>query len=171
MRPDLLEAEMAGGDRSTRTRRAAAVFRLLADPERSPVLAAIGMGDVVRTACEDTMRRIREDMAKRRADAADTFELAFGRLPRNLNELVDQLEPAELRKRADLCGRFGVELYEFLTARGEIAVSRVQESAETAYQNGKLDVGTVGMRFAVAAAEDIRALAQRIADKPDNADR
>lgn len=156
----------ADGDRSTRDR-TSAVLRLLADPDRSPVFAAIGAGDVIRSAAADTVRNVREDMRQRRNDAADTFTLAFGRLPRNLDEFVHQLGPAELRKRAEHCGRFGLELYEFLAARGEIAVDKVQSELEVPYQDRKLDVGTVGVRLAVAAAEDLRTLASRLLDRTD----
>lgn len=154
----------AQNDRSA-TGRATAMLRLLADPDRSPVFAAIGAGDVLRSAAADTVRKVGEDMKQRRDDAAETFDLAFGRLPRNITELVHQLTPAELRRRAEHCGRFGLDLYDFLAARGEIAVSKAQPDPESAAGTGTLDLGAVSVRLAVAAAEDIRTLATRLLDK------
>lgn len=149
---------------------ASAVLRVFADRDRSPVFAAIGVGDVLRSAALDTVRKVRADMRHRRDDAADTFNLAFGELPRNLDDLVHQVTPAELRKRAEHCRRFGLDLYEFLSARGEIAASKVQSDPDSGAGNGKLDLGVVGVRLAAAAADDIQRLAARLLQRSADAD-
>lgn len=144
---------------------AGAVLRVFADRDRSPVFAAIGVGDVVRSAALDTVHKVLEDIRHRRDDAADTVNLAFGELPRNLDDLLRQATPAELRKRAEHCRRFGLDLYEFLSARGEIAASKVQGDPDSGADNGKLDLGVVGVRLAAAAADDIQRLASRMLER------
>ena len=90
---------------------------------RQPLLAALGAGDLAAQAVKDTLVRIRTELDKR-------AESARADLPSDLNELREQLEPGELRKRLDAYTQSAVKLYDYLAERGEGALERIQSQPQ-----------------------------------------
>lgn len=76
---------------------------------RTPLLAALGAGDVAARAVLDTLNRLREQADSARA------------------ELVT--DPAELRKRFDEYAQSAARLYGYLADRGEETLSRIRAAA------------------------------------------
>ncbi|GAA2818885.1 hypothetical protein [Saccharopolyspora taberi] len=122
---------------------------------RQPLLAALGAGDLAAQAVKDALGRIRTELDKR-------AESARADLPSDLNELREQLDPAELRKRLDAYTQSAVKLYDYLAERGEGALERIQaqqpvQRARTQAETAQEKVGEV--------VEDVRDLADDVLGK------
>lgn len=77
---------------------------------RTPLLAALGAGDVAARALLDTLNRLREQADSARAELAN--------------------DPAELRKRLDEYAQSAARLYGYLAERGEETLSRIRAAQQ-----------------------------------------
>ncbi|MDA3627464.1 hypothetical protein OU415_18625 [Saccharopolyspora sp. WRP15-2] len=90
---------------------------------RTPLLAALGAGDLAAQALLDAVSKVRSQLNER-------AEAARQELPNDLNELRGKLDPAELRKRVDAYSQTAKQLYDYLAERGEEALGRLQDQPQ-----------------------------------------
>ncbi|MGW1677138.1 hypothetical protein [Saccharopolyspora sp. NPDC002376] len=90
---------------------------------RTPLLAALGAGDLAAQALLDAVNKVRSQLNER-------AEAARQELPNDLNELRGKLDPAELRKRIDAYSQTAKQLYDYLAERGEEALGRLQDQPQ-----------------------------------------
>ncbi|GAB2757701.1 hypothetical protein GCM10027174_37390 [Salinifilum aidingensis] len=118
---------------------AAQTLGSVAQQARTPLLAALGAGDLAAQALLERLEKVRAQLSERAESARQD-------LPNDLDELRGKLEPAELRKLADQYAQSARQLYGYLADRGEEALDRLQteprvqqvrERVETA--QGKID--------------------------------
>ncbi|QUH05329.1 hypothetical protein HUO13_35180 [Saccharopolyspora erythraea] len=115
---------------------AAHAFGGAVEHARQPLLAALGAGDLAAHAVIDTLTRIRTELG-------DRAESARADLPTDFNELREQLDPAELRKRVDAYTQSAVKLYDYLAERGEGALERLQPQVQQARKQAESAQGRV----------------------------
>lgn len=111
----------------------------LAQQARTPLLAALGAGDIAAQSVLERLEKVRTQLSER-------AETARHELPNDLDELREKLDPAELRKFVDQYTHSALQLYSYLADRGEETLDRMQaeprvqqvrERVETA--QGKID--------------------------------
>ncbi|PKW13063.1 hypothetical protein [Saccharopolyspora spinosa] len=90
---------------------------------RTPLLAALGAGDLAAHALLEAVNKVRSQLN-------DRAEAARQELPGDLGELRDKLDPAELRKRVDAYSQTAKQLYEYLAERGEETLHRLQDQPQ-----------------------------------------
>ncbi|GAA0505548.1 hypothetical protein [Saccharopolyspora thermophila] len=96
---------------------AAQTFAEAVEQARTPLLAALGAGDLAAQALLDAVNKVRTQLNERS-------------VPADLTELRDRLDPAELRKRFDAYGQSARQLYDYLAERGEQTLHRLQEKPQ-----------------------------------------
>jgi len=120
-----------------------------------PLFATVGAGDALFTAAVDALgqvrelagtvpsdvEKLREQLAKLPADAAEQFTELRGRLalpdvPKDLTELRALLTTEELRKTADTYLKSALEYYGELATRGEATVERLRADERVAQAEG-----------------------------------
>ncbi|MCI2421155.1 hypothetical protein MOQ72_27295 [Saccharopolyspora sp. K220] len=94
-----------------------------AEQARTPLLAALGAGDVAAHAVVEAVNKIRTQLGER-------AESARHDLPADFNELRDKFDPAELRKRVDAYSQSAKQLYDYLAERGEETLHRLQDQPQ-----------------------------------------
>ncbi|GAB2656327.1 membrane protein [Saccharopolyspora gloriosae] len=90
-----------------------------AEQARTPLLAALGAGDLAAQTIADTLSKLRG----RLNEGAESARTGVNELPHDLKERFD---PAELRKRVDAYTQSAVQLYGYLADRGETTFERIQ---------------------------------------------
>ncbi|RKT84893.1 heparin binding hemagglutinin HbhA [Saccharopolyspora antimicrobica] len=90
---------------------------------RTPLLAALGAGDLAAQALLEAVNKVRSQLNER-------AEAARQELPSDLDELRGKLDPAELRKRVDAYSQTAKQLYDFLAERGEETLHRLQDQPQ-----------------------------------------
>ncbi|MDA3649122.1 hypothetical protein LZ318_15270 [Saccharopolyspora indica] len=90
---------------------------------RTPLLAALGAGDLAAQALLEAVNKVRSQLNER-------AEAARQELPNDLDELRGKLDPAELRKRVDAYSQTAKQLYDFLAERGEETLHRLQDQPQ-----------------------------------------
>ncbi|MER7080283.1 heparin binding hemagglutinin HbhA [Saccharopolyspora kobensis] len=90
---------------------------------RTPLLAALGAGDLAAQALLEAVNKVRTQLNER-------AEAARQELPSDLEELRGKLDPAELRKRVDAYSQTAKQLYDFLAERGEETLHRLQDQPQ-----------------------------------------
>ncbi|MER6991785.1 hypothetical protein ABT337_25965 [Saccharopolyspora hirsuta] len=90
---------------------------------RTPLLAALGAGDLAAQALLEAVNKVRTQLNER-------AEAARQELPNDLDELRGKLDPAELRKRVDAYTQTAKQLYDYLAERGEEALHRLQDQPQ-----------------------------------------
>lgn len=90
---------------------------------RTPLLAALGAGDLAAQALLEAVNKVRSQLNER-------AEAARHELPNDLDELRGKLDPAELRKRVDAYSQTARQLYDFLAERGEETLHRLQDQPQ-----------------------------------------
>ncbi|GGI92743.1 hypothetical protein GCM10011581_32420 [Saccharopolyspora subtropica] len=96
---------------------AAQTFAEAVEQARTPLLAALGAGDLAAQALLDAVNKVRTQLNERS-------------VPADLTELRDRLDPAELRKRFDAYGQSARQFYDYLAERGEQTLHRLQEKPQ-----------------------------------------
>lgn len=114
---------------------------------RTPLLAALGAGDLAAHAVADTVNKVREQLNER----AEAARASANDLPGDLDELRDRIDPSELRRRVDAYTRSAVQLYGYLADRGEETLDRLQTQDQV--QRAWSQVGTAGDRVEDAVGE------------------
>ncbi|GLZ38259.1 hypothetical protein [Actinokineospora sp. NBRC 105648] len=127
---------------------AAAVVNTAIEQARTPLLAALGAGDLAAKAVLDAVTK-----AKTRAEATR------GELPTDISSLREKLDPAELRKLVDEYTAAAVKLYQKLAEQGEDALGKLRaqpqvKKLEEAIEAAQERVGDV--------AGDARTLAEDV---------
>ena len=124
---------------------------------RTPLLAALGAGDLAAKAVIEALNKAREraESAKTAAESADLKK-----------DLRDRLDPAELRKVVDAYTQSALNLYQFLAQHGEEALEKLktQPGLQKALHQVEEAVGTAQKRTEAAAA-DARVLADDVLGK------
>jgi heparin binding hemagglutinin HbhA len=124
---------------------------------RTPLLAALGAGDLAAKAVIEALNKAREraESAKSAAEAADLKK-----------DLRDRLDPAELRKVVDAYTQSALNLYQFLAQHGEEALEKLktQPGLQKALHQVEEAVETAQKRTGAAAA-DARVLADDVLGK------
>lgn len=93
---------------------------------RTPLMAALGAGDLA----AQTMREALENVRTRLAERAESAKTGVNELPNDLGELRGKLDPAELRKRIDDYTRSAQHLYSSLADRGENTFDRLRSQPQ-----------------------------------------
>lgn len=146
-----------GAGTSTREQAAEALSGA-AEQARTPLLAALGAGDLAARTVLDAVHKVRTEINERTESARS----GTGDLPGDLNELRERLDPAELRKQVDQCAKSAVELYGYLADRGQDALGRLQ--AQPPVDRARSQAGTAQGRAAEAVGE-VRDLADDVLGK------
>ncbi|KOX13101.1 membrane protein [Saccharothrix sp. NRRL B-16348] len=124
---------------------------------RTPLLAALGAGDLAAKAVIEALNKAREraESAKTAAESADLKK-----------DLRDRLDPAELRKVVDAYTQSALNLYQFFAQHGEEALEKLktQPGLQKALHQVEEAVGTAQKRTEAAAA-DARVLADDVLGK------
>ena len=97
-------------DKKTNTNDRNQFFGEAAELARTPLLAAIGAGDLAARAVVESLTKLREQVNER-TEAARTD------LPRDFGQLRERLDPAELRKRVDSYAESARQLIDYLAGR------------------------------------------------------
>ncbi|MEV0676634.1 hypothetical protein AB0I60_08920 [Actinosynnema sp. NPDC050436] len=123
---------------------------------RTPLLAALGAGDLAAKAVVEALNKTKE-----RAEAAKTA--AEGT---DLKDLRDKFEPAELRRIVDAYTQSALNLYQYLAEHGQEALDRLksQPQVQKALSEVEAAVETAQKRTG-AAASDARDLADDVLGK------
>lgn len=122
---------------------------------RTPLMAALGAGDLAAHAVADTVKQVRQQLN----DSAESARAGVGDLPGDLTGLRSKLTSAELRKLVDTYTNSAVRIYGYLADRGENAFGRLQEQPQV--QRAVNQVGTAQERFE-GAVGDARGLADDV---------
>ncbi|MBP2475960.1 heparin binding hemagglutinin HbhA [Crossiella equi] len=108
------------------TEQAATVFNTAIEQARTPLLAALGAGDLAAKAVVDALSKVRET-ANERAESAKT---AVDSLPAELEGLRSKLDPAEVRKLVDAYTQAAMQLYGYLAERGESTLDKLRSNPQ-----------------------------------------
>ncbi|GAA1345531.1 hypothetical protein [Saccharothrix algeriensis] len=123
---------------------------------RTPLLAALGAGDLAAKAVVEALNKAREraEAARSAAESAD------------LKDLRDRFDPAELRKVVDAYTQSALNLYQFLAEHGQEALDKLksQPHVQKALHQVEEAVETAQKRTE-AAAGDARDLADDVLGK------
>lgn len=123
---------------------------------RTPLLAALGAGDLAAKAVVEALNKAREraESAKQAAESTD------------FTGLKDRFDPAELRKVVDAYTQSALNLYQFLAQHGEEALEKLktQPQLQKALHQVEEAVETAQKRTGAAAA-DARVLADDVLGK------
>jgi heparin binding hemagglutinin HbhA len=101
---------------------AAATFAALLEQAKTPLLAALGAGDLAGKALSDALTKARTQVNER-AEAART---AVDELP----GLREKLDPSELRKLLDTYTTAASNLYSYLAEHGEETLEKLREQPQ-----------------------------------------
>ncbi|MFC0439561.1 hypothetical protein [Kutzneria buriramensis] len=101
---------------------AAATFAALLEQAKTPLLAALGAGDLAGKALSDALTKARTQVNER-AEAART---AVDELP----GLREKLDPSELRKLLDTYTTAASNLYTYLAEHGEETLEKLREQPQ-----------------------------------------
>ena len=116
---------------------------------RTPLLAAIGAGDLATQAVVDAVNKTREQLTER----AEAARSAVDELPTDVTSLREKLDPAELRKLVEEYADAAVKLYQHLAEQGEKAVD---EAAHPAAVQARHRPAGPGRRDRAAARRECR---------------
>jgi heparin binding hemagglutinin HbhA len=122
---------------------------------RTPLLAALGAGDLAAQALVDAVSKVRTQLNER-------AEAARQDLPNDLGELREKFDPAELRKRVDAYSQTAKQLYDYLAERGEETLHRLQDQPQV--KKVWDQVGTAQDRVE-ETVDDVRDLADDVLGK------
>lgn len=129
---------------------------------RTPLLAALGAGDLATQAVRDAVSKTRT----RVNEGADAAKGAVDELPRDLAVVRDKLDPVELRKLVDEYTEAAQKLYQKLADQGEGTLTklRTQPQVRKALDQVEEAIATLQSRVGDAAG-DARELADEVLAK------
>ena len=119
---------------------------------RQPLLAALGAGDLAAQTVVDTVNKVRTEVAER-------AEAAREQAPKDISELREKLDPAEVRKALNGYTSKTAHFYGYLTERGEAAFTKLREQPQV--QRAWEQVGTVQDNVGEAVS-DVRERADQV---------
>src|ERR1700741_4888713 len=103
------------------------------DALRTPLLAALGAGDLAPQAVRDAVNKTRT----RVNEGADAAKGAVDELPRALAGVRERLDPAELRKLVDEYTEAAQKLYQKLADKGEEALTKLRAQPQVGKAAGR----------------------------------
>ena len=129
---------------------------------RTPLLAAIGAGDLATQAVVDAVNKARSRVTER----AEAAKGAVEELPTDLTGLREKLDPAELRKLVDEYTEAAQKLYQKLTDAGEDAVAKLRNQPQVKKAIDQLEEAIATLQERVGdVAGDARELADDVLAK------
>jgi heparin binding hemagglutinin HbhA len=93
---------------------------------RTPLLAALGAGDLAAKAVVEALNKARNAVSER----TESAKSAVDELPGELNGLRDRLDPAELRKLVDAYTQSALQLYSYLAEQGEQTLEKLRSQPQ-----------------------------------------
>jgi heparin binding hemagglutinin HbhA len=130
-----------------------------AEQVRTPLLAAIGAGDLATQAVVDAVNRTR---TKVRA-GTDAAKGAVDGLPSDLTTLREKLDPAELRKLVDEYTDAAQKLYQKLAGTGEDTVAKLRSQPQVKKALTQLEEAIATLQLRVGDAKgDAKDLADEL---------
>lgn len=141
---------------------AVAVLNTAAEGIRTPLLAAIGAGDLATHAVIDAVNKARTKVNEGTTSARETVDT----LPRDLAGLREKVDPAELRKLVDEYTEAAQKLYHKLADQGEDAWGRVKAQPQVSKAIDQLEEAIATLQERVGdVAGDARELAEEVLAK------
>jgi heparin binding hemagglutinin HbhA len=133
-----------------------------ADQVRTPLLAALGAGDLATKAVVEFVNKAKE----RATERTGAVKGAVDDLPSDLTSLREKLDPAELRKLVDEYTEAALKLYRRLASDGESTLSKLREQPQVKSALDQLEkaIATAQER-AEGVAGDARELAEDVLAK------
>lgn len=115
---------------------------------RTPLLAALGAGDVAAQAVIDAITKLRTQVND---------------LPTDATELRGKLDPAELRKLADQYADAAIKLYQYLSEHGEETLAKLRSQPQVKRAVEQFDqAAQAAQQRAESAVGDARELADEV---------
>jgi heparin binding hemagglutinin HbhA len=129
---------------------------------RTPLLAAIGAGDLATQAVVEAVNKART----RATERVEATRHAVEDLPTDLSGLREKLDPAELRKLVDEYTEAAQKLYQKLTDAGEEAVAKLRNQPQVKKALDQLEEAIATLQERVGdVAGDARELADDVLTK------
>jgi heparin binding hemagglutinin HbhA len=129
---------------------------------RTPLLAALGAGDLATQAVRDAVQKTRT----RVNEGADAAKGAVDELPRDLAGVREKLDPAELRKLVDEYTDAAQKLYQKLADQGEDALTKMRAQPQVRKALDQLEEAIATLQERVGdVAGDARELADEVLGK------
>ena len=141
---------------------AVAVLNTAADSVRTPLLAALGAGDLATQAVIDAVNKARTKVNEGTHSAKETVDT----LPKDLAGLRDRVDPAELRKLVDEYTAAAQKLYQKLADQGEDALTKLKAEPRVAKAIAQLEEAIATLQERVGdVAGDARELTEEVLAK------
>src|ERR1700741_3406928 len=129
------------------------------DALRTPLLAALGAGDLATQAVRDAVNKTRT----RVNEGADAAKGPVDELPRDLAGVGEKLDPAELRKLVDEYTDAAQKLYQKLADQGEDALTKLRAQPQVGKALDQLEAAIATLQARVGdVAGDARELADEL---------
>ncbi|MGH3881599.1 MAG: hypothetical protein ACRDSK_31640 [Actinophytocola sp.] len=129
---------------------------------RTPLLAALGAGDLATQAVRDAVNKTRT----RVNEGTDAAKGAVDELPRDLAGVRERLDPAELRKLVDEYTDAAQKLYQKLADQGEDALTKLRAQPQVGKALDQLEEAIATLQHRVGdVAGDARELAEEVLAK------
>jgi heparin binding hemagglutinin HbhA len=141
---------------------AVALLNSAAENVRTPLLAALGAGDMATQAVVDAVNKARTKVNEGTTSAKGAVDT----LPRDLAGLRDKVDPAELRKLVDEYTEAAQKLYHKLADQGEDALTKLRSQPPVAKAIDQLEDAIATLQNRVGdVAGDARELAEEVLSK------
>ncbi len=141
---------------------AVAVLNSAAENIRTPLLAAIGAGDLATHAVLDAVNKARTKVNEGTSSARETVDT----LPRDLAGLREKVDPAELRKLVDEYTEAAQKLYHKLADQGDDALGKIKSQPQVSKVIDQLEEAIATLQNRVGdVAGDARELAEEVLAK------
>jgi heparin binding hemagglutinin HbhA len=141
---------------------AVAVLNIAADGIRTPLLAALGAGDLATKAVVDAVTRTRTKVG----EGTTTARGAVDTLPRDLAGLREKVDPAELRRVVDEYTEAAQKLYQKLADQGEGTLTKLKSQPQVSSAIDQLEQAIATLQDRVGdVAGDARELAEEVLGK------
>lgn len=138
---------------------AVAVLNTAADSVRTPLLAALGAGDLATQAVIDAVNKARTKVNEGTTSAKDA-------LPKDLTGLREKVDPAELRKLVDEYTEAAQKLYHKLADQGEDALTKIKTEPHITKAIDQVEEAIATLQERVGdVAGDARELAEEVLAK------
>jgi heparin binding hemagglutinin HbhA len=141
---------------------AVAVLNTAADGIRTPLLAALGAGDLATQVLREAVGKARTKVNEGTTSAKETVDT----LPRDLAGLREKVDPAELRKLVDEYTDAAQKLYQKLADQGEGALTKLKSDPRVGKAIEQLEEAITTLQERVGdAAGDAREIADEVLAK------
>ena len=129
---------------------------------RTPLLAALGAGDLAAKAVIEALNKAKTSLDERAA----ATKTAVDELPGEISGLREKLDPAELRKLVDAYTQSALHLYSYLAEQGEQTLEKLRTQPQVQKTLHQVEeVVDAAQKRAESAASDARELADDVLGK------